>query len=270
MGVPATGHVFHESHVAGSKHSPGAITGANLDFAGQMNDQPAFGKRVEVPLSGTVKLLHPDLVYIGQCAHFRVLLQTQFLHMAFTVTPRKNSIYSHSAPPHSIARLLNSGLRLVRQTISSAQNSLACHNEGIVASGRRIVHRYSSGKSRAASGRGSAARVALGFDVEGVDGLAGGYEQAVPFAAAEAEVGTAFRQQNAPEQGGVWRKDRDAILPWTAGEATPDIPLGIATDAVRISWHGVEKQLTVHGLAVHNIIDMRGLRAARRIDHACL
>src|SRR2546426_10062987 len=154
MGVTATGHVFHESNVAGSKHSPGAITGANLDFAGKMNDQQAFGKRVEVPISGTVKLLHPDLVYTGQCAQFRVLLQTQFLHMAFTVAPRKNSIYSHSAPPYSIARLLSSGLRLVRQTISSAQNSLACHNEGILASGRRIVHRYSSGKSRAASGRG--------------------------------------------------------------------------------------------------------------------
>src|SRR3989454_1914979 len=135
MGVTATGHVFHESNVAGSKHLPGAITGANLDFAGKMNDQPAFGKRVEVPLSGTVKLLHPDLVYIGQCAQCRVLLQTQFLDMAFTVAPRKHSIYSHSAPPHSIARLLRSGLRLVRQTIESAQNALACHNEGIVTNG---------------------------------------------------------------------------------------------------------------------------------------
>ncbi len=93
MGVTATGHIFHESNVAGAKHVPGAITGANFDFAGKMNDQPAFGKRVEVPLSGTVKLLHPDLVYIGQCAQFRVLLQTQFLDMAFTVAPRKNSIY---------------------------------------------------------------------------------------------------------------------------------------------------------------------------------
>jgi hypothetical protein len=91
VGVTATRHVFHESNVAGSKHVPGAITGANLDFAGKMNDQPAFGKRVEVPLSGTVKLLHPDLVYIGQCAQFRVLLQTQFLQMACTIAARKNS-----------------------------------------------------------------------------------------------------------------------------------------------------------------------------------
>jgi len=93
MGVTATGHIFHESNVAGAKHVPGAITGANFDFAGKMNDQAAFVKRVEVPLSGTVKLLHPDLVYIGQCAQCRVLLQTQFLDMAFTVAPRKNSIY---------------------------------------------------------------------------------------------------------------------------------------------------------------------------------
>src|SRR6266446_5066807 len=128
MGVTATGHVFHESNVSGAKYVPGAITGANLDFAGKMNDQSAFGKRVEVPLSGPVKLLHPDLVDIGQCTQFRVLLQTQFLDMAFTVAPRKHSIDSHSVPPHSIARLVSSGLRLVRQTISSAQHSLAGHN----------------------------------------------------------------------------------------------------------------------------------------------
>jgi hypothetical protein len=78
--VPATGHVFHEANVAGAKHLPGTITGANLDFAGQMNDQPAFGKRVEVPLSGPVKLLHPDLVYLGQGAQFRVLFQITTFH----------------------------------------------------------------------------------------------------------------------------------------------------------------------------------------------
>jgi hypothetical protein len=39
----------------------------------------------------------------------------------------------------------------------------------------------------------SAARAPLGFDVEGIDGLAGGHEQSVAFPATEAEVGTAFR-----------------------------------------------------------------------------
>src|SRR5882724_10163374 len=118
MGVTATGYVFHELNVAGSKHVPGAITGANLDFAGKMNDQPAFGKRVEVPLSGTVKLLHPDLVYSGQCAQFRVLLHTRFLHMAFTVAARKNSIYSHSAPPPPVTHRKHTDLcdKVPRQT----------------------------------------------------------------------------------------------------------------------------------------------------------
>src|SRR4029453_2664698 len=101
--VHATRHGFHKSEVAGSKHLPGAITGANLDFAGEMNDQPAFGKRVEVPLSGPVKLLHTDLVDIVQGAQFRGLLHPQFLHMAFTVAPRKPAIDAHSTPPHSLA-----------------------------------------------------------------------------------------------------------------------------------------------------------------------
>src|SRR5215475_9049322 len=60
VGVPATGHVFHEANVASAKHLLGAITGANLDFAREMNDQPAFGQWMEVSLSGPVKLLHPD------------------------------------------------------------------------------------------------------------------------------------------------------------------------------------------------------------------
>src|SRR5215467_13130367 len=111
MGVTATGHVFHEANVAGAKHLLGAITGANLDFAGQMNDQPAFGQWVEGSISGSVKLLHPDLMYVGQGAEFRVILQTQFLDMAFTVAPCKHTIDAHSAPPHSLARLLSSGLR---------------------------------------------------------------------------------------------------------------------------------------------------------------
>src|SRR5215471_5264512 len=81
--VPAPGRVFHETDVAGAKHVPGPITRANLDFTGQMNDQPAFGQGVEIHLSGPVTLLHPDLVDIGQGPQGWVLLQPQFLHMAF-------------------------------------------------------------------------------------------------------------------------------------------------------------------------------------------
>jgi hypothetical protein len=42
---------------------PGPITGTNLDFAGQMNDQPAFGQGVEVHLS--VKLNKGTKTAIG-------------------------------------------------------------------------------------------------------------------------------------------------------------------------------------------------------------
>jgi hypothetical protein len=65
MSVPATSYVFHETNVTGAKHVPGAITGANLDFAGQMDDQPAFGQRMEVHLPGPIKLLYSDLVDIA-------------------------------------------------------------------------------------------------------------------------------------------------------------------------------------------------------------
>lgn len=41
--VPATRYVFHEANVTSTKHVTRSITGANFDFPGQMNDQPAFG-----------------------------------------------------------------------------------------------------------------------------------------------------------------------------------------------------------------------------------
>ena len=91
------------------------------------------GRGGEVHLARPVKLLHPDLVDIGQGAQGRVLLQTQFLHMAFPVAPRKHTIDAHSVPPHSRARLLHSDLRVVRQTLASAPYALVGPQEGIVA-----------------------------------------------------------------------------------------------------------------------------------------
>src|SRR4051812_44985397 len=75
---------------------------------------------------------------------------------------------------------------------------------------------------------GSAARIALGFDIECIDRLAGGHEQAVPLAAAEAEVGAAFRQQDAADQRAIGGEDRHAILARATGEGGPDIARGIA------------------------------------------
>ncbi len=46
VGVTATGYVFHESNIAGSKHLLGAVAGSNLDFAGKMNDRDIGSWRV--------------------------------------------------------------------------------------------------------------------------------------------------------------------------------------------------------------------------------
>src|SRR4029450_6006046 len=58
----------------------------------------------------------------------------------------RHTIDAHSAPPHSRPRLLNSGLRVVRQTLASAPHALAGPQEGIVAAGRWIVQRYASAR----------------------------------------------------------------------------------------------------------------------------
>jgi len=126
VGVTATRHVFHESNVAGSKHVPGAITGANLDFAGEMNDQPAFGKRVEVPAFWSRQTVAPGPRVYGSMRQFRVSSKRSSSDGFHRCCPQ-NSIDSHRAPPHRIARCLSSGRSLVRQTIESAQNSLDVH-----------------------------------------------------------------------------------------------------------------------------------------------
>ena len=66
MGVPAAGHIFRESNVACTKYLLGAIGGSDLNLAGEMDDQTAFGQRMEINVSGTVKLLDPALGQVGQ------------------------------------------------------------------------------------------------------------------------------------------------------------------------------------------------------------
>ena len=65
---------------------------------------------------------------------------------------------------------------------------------------------------------------ALRLDVERIDGLAGGHEQAVALPAAEAEVGAALGQQDAADQSAVGREHRDAVLAFAAGEAAHTLP----------------------------------------------
>ena len=71
---------------------------------------PALGQRMEVHVSGAVELLDADLGDISHRAQLGVVLQFDFLDMAFTVASRENSIHSHDAPPYGIAKILRSGL----------------------------------------------------------------------------------------------------------------------------------------------------------------
>src|ERR1700722_20848292 len=98
--------------------------------------------------------------------------------------------------------------------------------------------------------RRSATWDALGLDIHGVDRLAGGHEQAVALAAAEAEVGAALGQQDPANQCAVRREHGDAVLSRAAREAAPDIALGVAADAVGEARRAVEEQAAVHRLAI--------------------
>jgi hypothetical protein len=81
-------------------------------------------------------------------------------------------------------------------------------------------------------GNDLAAKVALRFDVERIDGLTCGHEQSVSLTAAKAKVCAAFRQRNAHNQRTVRSKDGHAIMTRTTGETTPDIAFGITTNAI--------------------------------------
>src|SRR5262245_30279901 len=123
----------------------------------------------------------------------------------------------------------------------------------------RMARRYV--KATSAAGR------ALRLDVDRVDRLARGHEQAIPLAAAEAEVGASLGQQDPADQRAVRRKHRDAIMALAAREAGPDIALGVAADAVGEARLGVEEEPPVHRLAVDDVVHARGLWAVRRVDH---
>ena len=91
------------------------------------------------------------------------------------------------------------------------------------------------------------ARRALSLDIQRIDRLARRHEQPVPLHAAEADIGAAFRQQDAADQLAVGGEYRDAVLALAAGEAAPDIALGVAADAVRLARRR-EEHPAVHRL----------------------
>src|SRR5438477_1495105 len=73
----------------------------------------------------------------------------------------------------------------------------------------------------------------LSFDIDGVERLAGGHEQAVAFLAAETEVGADFREQDHPAALAVGRENVHAVVavarPTRRG---PDVAIHVAEDAV--------------------------------------
>ena len=74
---------------------------------------------------------------------------------------------------------------------------------------------------------------ALGIDVDGVERLAGGHEQAVFLGATETEIGAGFGEMNLADELAVGRKNMHSIevcLAPTRGG--PDVAVRIAANAI--------------------------------------
>ena len=86
---------------------------------------------------------------------------------------------------------------------------------------------------------------ALGFDIDHVERLARGHEQAVSLLAAEAEIGAALRQTNLTDPlAVVGRKDLHAIISFSDPTgADPDIAFGIDAQAIRKARSAVERHV---------------------------
>src|SRR5215475_16138437 len=79
---------------------------------------------------------------------------------------------------------------------------------------------------------GSTTQDPLGLDIEGVDRLARGHEQAVALLAAETHVGAALGEQNAADHRAVGRVDGDPVLARAAGPGAPDVTVRVDPQAI--------------------------------------
>src|SRR5437763_7475385 len=87
--------------------------------------------------------------------------------------------------------------------------------------------------SRLVSHRHSSEMRALGLDVNGVEGLAGGHEQTVAFFAPKTNVRADFRQQNHPDSTAFRRKYVHAVVAVThPARRGPEVAIEVAADAV--------------------------------------
>ena len=110
----------------------------------------------------------------------------------------------------------------------------------------------------------------MGVYVEGVEGLAGGHEEAVLFGAAEAEIGAGFGEMNLAEEGGVGGEDVDAIEFFRApAGGGPDVAVHIAADTVRgAGGHVHEEAAVLEMRAVHDVVDSDGMRVGGMLGSA--
>src|ERR1700729_2944359 len=92
--------------------------------------------------------------------------------------------------------------------------------------------------------RTSAIMRALRFDIDRIQRLARGHEQAIALLAAEAEIGAGLRQADLTDPLAVRRKDLDTVIAVADPSGThPDIAFGVDAQAVREAGFAVERHV---------------------------
>src|SRR5215471_9409863 len=116
---------------------------------------------------------------------------------------------------------------------------------------------------------GSTTQDPLGLDIEGVDRLARGHEQAVALLAAETHIGAALGQHDTADHLAVGSVDDDPVLGLATGPCAPDVAVRVDTEAVAAAWLGAAELAPVGrlGAIVDHIVDLyRSLTRAGRVD----
>src|SRR5262249_56255899 len=105
---------------------------------------------------------------------------------------------------------------------------------------------------------GSATQDPLGLDIEGIDRLARGHEQAVALQATETHVGTALGQQDAADHRAVGRVDGNPVLRLAARPGAPEVAIRVDPQAVAAARLGAAELAPVGhlGALVDHIGDL--------------
>src|SRR5215831_10155005 len=90
-----------------------------------------------------------------------------------------------------------------------------------------------------------AERRALCVHVEGVDRFAVRDEQPVALGPAEAQVGAALGQEDAPDELALGVPDRHAVVSLAAAPAAPEVTLGVDAETVGNAGPAVDEHLPV-------------------------